>query len=116
MARAQAVWRKSGRRISVTARLLLAPYLAQRSPPKSKSAISPKSSSSPSLIRSHGWILRTGKEEELSNNSDKELGGGFRRHPFSFFADPCSGGKNSETLAVVDVSLDVLDLLRTCLD
>jgi hypothetical protein len=45
MARAQAVWRKSGGRISVTARLLPAPYLAQHSPPKSRPAISPQSSS-----------------------------------------------------------------------
>jgi hypothetical protein len=47
MARAQAVRRKSGGRISVTARLLSAPYLAQRSPLKFKLVISSESSSSP---------------------------------------------------------------------
>jgi hypothetical protein len=45
----------------------------------------------------------------LCSGSDEELGSGFRQHPFSFFADPYSGGsssgggKNSETLAVVDM-------------
>jgi hypothetical protein len=45
----------------------------------------------------------------LCSGSDEELGGGFHRHPFSFFTDPyfggssSGGGKNSETLAVVDV-------------
>jgi hypothetical protein len=53
--------------------------------------------------------LCSSSDEELGSGSDEELGGGFRRRPFSFFADPCSGGsssgggKNSETLAVVDV-------------
>jgi hypothetical protein len=81
--------------------LNFAPYLAQRSPPKSKPAIFPQSSSSPSYIQSHGWSLCT--------DSDEELGGGFRRRPFSFFANLCSSGsssggcKNSQTLAVVDV-------------
>jgi hypothetical protein len=58
--------------------------------------------------------LRNGKEEELGSGSDEELGGGFRQRPFSFFADPCFGGKNSESLAVIDVSVDILDLVRTC--
>jgi hypothetical protein len=49
--------------------------------------------------------LHSGKEEELGSTSDEELGGGFHRRPFSFFADPCSGGKNSESLAM-DVSID----------
>jgi hypothetical protein len=57
--------------------------------------------------------LRSGKEEELGSGSDEELGDGFLRCPF---ADPSSSGKNSETLAVVDVCVDVLDLVRTCLD
>jgi hypothetical protein len=57
--------------------------------------------------------LHSGKEEELGSASDEELDGGFHRRPFSFFADPCSGGKNSESLAV-DVSIDALDLVRTC--
>jgi hypothetical protein len=58
--------------------------------------------------------MRIGKEEEeLGSASDEELGGGFRRRPFSFFADPCFGGKNSESLDV-EVSVDALDLLRTC--
>jgi hypothetical protein len=45
----------------------------------------------------------------LCTGNDKELGGGFRRRPFSFFADLCSGGfssggsKNSKILVVVDV-------------
>jgi hypothetical protein len=56
--------------------------------------------------------LRSGKEEELGSASDEELGGGFRWRPFSFFPDPCSGGKNSESLAL-DVSVDALDLIRT---
>jgi hypothetical protein len=56
--------------------------------------------------------LRIGKQEELGSASDEELGGGFRRRPFSFFANPCSGGKNFESLAV-DVSIDALDLVRT---
>jgi hypothetical protein len=56
--------------------------------------------------------LRSGKEEELGNGSDKELGGGFLRHPFSFFLDPCSSGKNSQSLAL-DVSVDAIDLVRT---
>jgi hypothetical protein len=58
--------------------------------------------------------LRNNKEEELGSMSDEELGGGFCRRPFSFFVDPCSGGKNSESLAVVDVSVDILDLVCTC--
>jgi hypothetical protein len=58
--------------------------------------------------------LCSGKEEALGSASDEELGGGFRRRPFSFFADPCSGGKNSESLVVVDVYVDVLDLVHTC--
>jgi hypothetical protein len=57
--------------------------------------------------------VRSGKEEELGSASDEELGGGYRRRPFSFFADPCSGGKNSKSLDV-DVSVDALDLVRTC--
>jgi hypothetical protein len=57
--------------------------------------------------------VRSGKEEELGSASDEELGGGYRRHPFSFLADPCSGGKNSESLDV-DVSVDALDLVRRC--
>jgi hypothetical protein len=56
--------------------------------------------------------LRGGKEEELDSANDEELGGGFHRCPFSFFPDPCSGGKNSESLAL-DVSVDALDLVRT---
>jgi hypothetical protein len=57
--------------------------------------------------------MRIGKEEELGSASDKDLGGGYRRRPFSFFADPSSGGKNSESLDV-DISVDALDLVRTC--
>jgi hypothetical protein len=57
--------------------------------------------------------LRTGKEKELDSASDEELGDGYRRRPFSFFTDLCSGDKNSESLDV-DVSVDTLDLVRTC--
>jgi hypothetical protein len=57
--------------------------------------------------------VRSGKEEELGSASDKKLGGGFCRRPLSFFADPYSGGKNSESLDV-DVSVDALDLVHTC--
>jgi hypothetical protein len=65
--------------------------------------------------------VRSGKEEELGSTSDEELdgasdeelGGGYRQRPFSFFTDPCSSGKNSESMDV-DVSIDALDLVRTC--
>jgi hypothetical protein len=56
--------------------------------------------------------LRNGKEEEIGSAGDEELSGGFRRRPFSFFPDHCSGGKNSESLAM-DVSVDALDLVCT---
>jgi hypothetical protein len=53
-------------------------------------------------------------QRQKGSGSDEELSGGFCRRPFSFFVDPCSGGKNSESLVVVDVYVDVLDLVRTC--
>jgi hypothetical protein len=56
--------------------------------------------------------LRSGKEEELGSAGDEELDGGFCRRPFSFFPDPYSGDKNSESLAL-NISVDALDLVRT---
>jgi hypothetical protein len=55
--------------------------------------------------------LRSSEEEEVGSDSDEELGGGFRQCPFSFFPDPYSSGKNSQSLAL-DVSVDALDLVR----
>jgi hypothetical protein len=111
--RAQVMWRKSGGRISVTARSS-GPLFSLALTAEIQTRYFPQIELVPFVYLKPWLDLAQRQEEELDSTSDEELGGGFHRRPFSFFADPCSGSKNSESLAVVDVCVDVLDPVRTC--
>jgi hypothetical protein len=122
MARAQAVWQKSGGRISVTTRLIPPPYLAQLSPPNSKPAIPPPNRALP-LRRSKAMagacalaMMRrsaaafTGVPSPSSSTSVRV--GPLRLHvrtlkPWLW--------KMCNQHEISYLSVDVLDLVQTCL-